>query len=129
MTKPNHLLLSVGTYFFIWKKYCCLFNIASWLASNKTLWTRKCNRISSYNFFLPWTSGITSGIRVTWTQWAGFSGLILGEFFLRDTATLQLKAGLTLMTNLDYLCFSSNLITIPVQWCGFWVNVMGTALF
>ena len=36
---------------------CGLMNIASWLASSKTLWTRKCNRCSSQSL-LPRTSGI-----------------------------------------------------------------------
>ena len=33
------------------------------------------------------------------------------------------------MTNLDQVCLLSNLITIPVQWCEFWVGVAGTQLF
>ena len=28
------------------------------------------------------------------------------------------------MTNLDQVCLFSNLITAPVQWCGFWVGVL-----
>ena len=65
--------VTFSSHFFIWKKYCCLFNIASWLASNKTLWTRKCNRISSYNFFalnfryhFRYQSDLNS---VSWFQW------------------------------------------------------------
>ena len=35
------------------KKYFGLLNIASWLASNKLLWTRKCNKCSLFiEFFL-----------------------------------------------------------------------------
>ena len=36
-----------------------------------------------------------------------------------------------MITNLGQvpLCLFSNLITIPVQWCWFWVSVVGTALF
>ena len=56
MTKPKDLLLSVGTSFFMWKN-CGLMNTASWLASNKTFWRRKCNGCSS-QIFLPGTSGI-----------------------------------------------------------------------
>ena len=33
------------------------------------------------------------------------------------------------MKNLGQVCLFSNLITIPVQWCGFWVGVMRTQLF
>ena len=33
------------------------------------------------------------------------------------------------MTNLGQICLFSNLITVPVQWCGFWVGVVGTELF
>ena len=33
------------------------------------------------------------------------------------------------MTNLSQVCLFSNLITIPVQWCGFWVSFMRTQLF
>ena len=33
------------------------------------------------------------------------------------------------MTNLDRVCLFSNLIIIPVQWCGFSVSVVGTQLF
>ena len=42
-------------------------------------------------------------------------------------ATLQMKAGITLITNLGQVCLFSNLITIPVQCCEFWVG--NTALF
>ena len=33
------------------------------------------------------------------------------------------------MTNLGQVRIFSNLINIPVQWCEFWVAVVGTALF
>ena len=33
------------------------------------------------------------------------------------------------MTNLDQVCLFSNLITTPVQWCGFGVGVMRAQLF
>ena len=40
-------------------RYCGLFNIASWLASNKTLSTRESNKIQvAMEFFVPRTSGI-----------------------------------------------------------------------
>ena len=44
-------------------------------------------------------------------------------------AALQLKAGLTLITNLGQVCLFSDLITIPVQCCEFCVGVVGTQLF
>ena len=59
---------------------------------------------------------------VIWTP------LKLGEFLLHDIAALQLKADLTLKKYLDQVCLFSNLITIPVQWCEFWVSVVGTEL-
>ena len=39
------LIFSRHLIFYV-KKYFGLLNIASWLASNKPLWTRKCNRCS-----------------------------------------------------------------------------------
>ena len=33
------------------------------------------------------------------------------------------------MTNLDQVCLFSNLTAIPVQWCVFWVGVVGPQLF
>ena len=35
----------------------------------------------------------------------------------------------TLMTNLGQVCIFSNLFSILVQWCGFWVGIMGTGFF
>ena len=33
------------------------------------------------------------------------------------------------MMNLGQVCFFSNLITAPVQWCGFWVGVIRKSIF
>ena len=44
-------------------------------------------------------------------------------------ATLQVKAGLTLMMNLNQVCLFFNLITAPTQWCEFWVSVVGIPFF
>ena len=33
------------------------------------------------------------------------------------------------MANLGQVCLFSNLIPIPVYWCGFWVSAVGAALF
>ena len=44
-------------------------------------------------------------------------------------ATLQVKAGLTLMMNLNQVCLFFNLITAPIQWCEFWVSVVGIPFF
>ena len=43
-------------------------------------------------------------------------------------ATLKLKDGLTRMANLGQVYLFSNLITMPVQWCGFWVGALGKQL-
>ena len=59
-SSPNSIdYLNKGPVPFSWhlifyvKKYFGLLNIASWLVSNKTLWTRKCNRCSWFmEFFL-----------------------------------------------------------------------------
>ena len=46
---------------------CGLLNIASLLASNKTLWARKCNRCSSQNFFCQDLQASLLLLSVTWT--------------------------------------------------------------
>ena len=48
---------------------------------------------------------------------------------MQHIATLQMKAGITLMTNLGQVCLLSNLITAPIQWCGCCVGVVETSLF
>ena len=87
------------------KKHFGILNIAFWLASNKRLWTRKCNRCSWFIEFFCYElqfRHLFLLLSVTWTP------LKLGEF-------LQLKAGLKLMTNSGQVYLFSNLITL-VQW-------------
>ena len=104
------------------KKYCSLLKQPlGWLATTPFEQGSVTDVVYIYIFFC---------LELQASLFGSFTNLNspLEKFLLRDTQLhCNWKLDLTLMTNLGKIFIFSNLITIPVQGCRFWIVLLGTS--